>query len=330
MEASPSRRTLGVAAVQVASDNGEVDRNLARAERRVEEAVARRAELVLCPEFLAAGYVYDEAIWRCAERREGPTEAWLSRLGARHGIMIGATYLEVSGEDFFNTFALAGRDGSILGRVRKESLPAFEGWYFKSCDKPKTIDTPFGRIGVGICQDNHTARFFERVIRDAPDLLLMPHSAPCGPLGGSLTRGLLAEVGPHYARAFGIPTVLVNKAVTRSRTPLPGVPLVRLPFVFPGMSTITDSDGHVVDQLADSEGIVVGDVVMDPLRKRIPPAPKSFYWSRPPAFFPRALGLFFAGLERLGKRAYARGDARRRAARSHSEPPSRSTRRHTR
>jgi len=307
--------TVRVAAVQVASRDGEVEQNLAHAERFVAEAVERGAHLVLCPEFLAAGYIYDESIWRLGEPRDGATESWLRRLAKQHGIHIGASYLEADGDDFFNTFALAAPDGTIAGRVRKESLPAWEGWYFRSCSLPKVIETTLGRIAVGICQDNHTARFFRHVMTDEPDLLLMPHSAPCVPLSDGIMRRGLAEIGPWYARAFGIPCVLVNKAATRSRTPLPGIPLVRLRFAFPGMSTISDSDGRVLDQLPDREGVVVADVVLDPARKRRPEEPRSFYWSRAPHVFPRALGAFFVAMERLGKRAYARSTARPRAAR---------------
>jgi N-carbamoylputrescine amidase len=308
-------RRVRVAAVQVASKDGESSWNLEHAERFVAEAAGRGAELVLCPEFLAAGYVYDESIWMSGEPREGPTERWLRRLAKEHGIHIGATYLEADGDDFFNTFALAAPDGSVAGRVRKESLPAFEGWYFKSCAQPKVIETQLGKIGVGICQDNHTARFFRRVMGDEPDLLLMPHSAPCVPLGAAIMRRNLAEIGPFYAREFGIPSVVVNKAATRSRTPIPGIPVLRMRFDFPGMSTISDSDGRVVEHLPDCEGVIVADVLLDPARKRHPEEPRGFYWSRPPHVFPRVLGALFVALEHTGKRAYAANVVRPRAAR---------------
>src|SRR5262245_59452756 len=174
-------RVLRVAAVQVESRNGEVFANLARAEPWVREAAGRGARLVVCPEFLAAGYVYDESIWKSGEAKGGPTESWLARVASTYDVFVGATYLEADGDDFYNTFALASPRGDIVGRVRKQSLPMFEGWYFKSCDRPKFIDTELGRIGVGICHDNQTADFLRHVIREQPDVIVMPHSAPCSP-----------------------------------------------------------------------------------------------------------------------------------------------------
>lgn len=313
-------RTLRVAAVQVRSDDGGMEANLARAEPLVEEAARRGARLVVCPEFLAAGYLYDESIWSCGEPQGGATESWLQRLAARHRVYLGASYLEADGDDFYNTFALAGPTGSIAGRVRKQSLPSFEGWYFRSCARPKVIESEIGRIAVGICQDNHTARFFEHVRRDAPDLLLMPHSAPCLPLGVRLMRDKLRDIAPFYAREFGIPVVLVNKARAHSRTPVPGIPGLRLSFEFPGLSSVVDSDGSRLDELPDREGVVVADVHLDPARKRLPGRPPVGYWSQPPRRFRRILAGFFVTLEHLGQRAYARNPARIAAARAAAAP----------
>ncbi|MGH7893947.1 MAG: carbon-nitrogen hydrolase family protein, partial [Candidatus Binatia bacterium] len=231
-------RTLRLAAVQVESRNGEVEANLSRAEPLVAEAAARGAQLVLCPELLAAGYLYDESIWEAGEPRDGATETWLRRLATVHHIHLGASYLEAEGDDFYNTFALATPGGAVAGRVRKEALPGFEGWYFMSHDGPKVIDTDLGRIAVGICHDNHTARFLRSIAREAPDLLLMPHSAPCALLLTSLMRESLCEIAPFYARALGIPAILVNKARARSRSPIPSIPWLRVRFTFPGLSTI--------------------------------------------------------------------------------------------
>jgi N-carbamoylputrescine amidase len=306
-----------VAAVQVESRNLDVDGNLARAEPWVRAAAERGAELVVCPELLATGYIFAESIWQAGEPRGGATERWLARLAATHRIFVGASYLEADGDDFYNTFALASPRGDIVGRVRKESLPVFEGWYFTSCDRPKVIDTELGRIAVGICNDNQTAAFLRRMIDERPDLILMPHSAPCAPGVARLLRAAVASVGRFYARSLGVPVVVVNKVGSPSRSPIPLAPLVRVPFRFPGLSSVVDSDGRVVAELATGEGIAVGDVVVDPARKRDPEPPTGTgYWANPPPRFARALGTVMRVLERAGRRAYARSTARVTAARA--------------
>lgn len=316
--ASPSRgRLLRVAGVQVESRNGEVEANLARAAAWVAQAAERGAQLVLCPEFLAAGYVYDASIWESAEPRDGPTERWLRTQARARGVYVGATYLEVDDGDFYNTFALAAPAGSVAGRIRKESLPGFEGWYVRSDAGSKVIDTDLGRIAVGVCHDNHTGRFMRQLCREDVDLLLMPHS---GPLSWLLPRALmcraLESIAPYYARTFGIPVVMVNKwSATDSPSPIPIAPFVTVRFRFPGLSTICDSDGAVRDRLEDGEGIVLADVRLDPTRRRRPPEP-SGYWSLPPRHFARSGGVLFRLFERLGAAAYARSASRRAAARA--------------
>jgi N-carbamoylputrescine amidase len=306
--------TLRVAAVQVESHTGAVKNNLSRAETWVGTAARGGAKLVVCPELLAAGYVYDEAIWSSAEARSGPTEEWLGRLASAYGIYLGASYLEAEGDDFYNTFALAGPKGAVVGRVRKESLPGFEGSYFRSSNGPKFIDTEIGRMAIGICQDNHSARFFRRVMRDDVDLILMPHSAPCPRAGAEMMRESLRAIAPFYARAFGVPVVLSNKAHTPSCTPIPFVPALRLDFSFAGLSSVCDADGRVVDRLAEKEGIAMGDVMLDPAKKRRPEPPKDAYWSLPPPGYPRLTAAAYEVMEALGKRAYARNPRRPQAA----------------
>jgi N-carbamoylputrescine amidase len=272
---------------------------------------------------MAAGYVYDPQIWNVGEPRGGPTESWLARMAQRHRLYIGASYLEASGDDFFNTFTLMKPDGSAAGRVRKQSLPGFEGWFVRDCMGPTIIETELGRLGVGICNDNSTGRFMRRLSHEQPDLLLMPHSAPriklgVLPLVGEQGCEMLRDLPCFYARSFGIPAVMVNKAASQdTSSPIPWVPLLRLGFHFIGQSTICDAEGNVCDRLGEPEGIVIADVTLAKEQKRRPSLPDG-YWSRTAPFlprFPRASAALFQLLECTGRAAYRVSGSRRVAAR---------------
>jgi N-carbamoylputrescine amidase len=315
-------KTLKVAGVQVESRNLDGQGNLQRAEALVEVAAQRGAVLVLCPEFLAPGYLYHTSFWAAAEPRGGPTERWLASMARQHHLYIGTSYLEAIADDFFNTFTLMRPDGTVAGRVQKESLPGFESWFFRSCSGPKIIETELGRIGIGICWDTITARFMRRVILEQVDFLLMPHSAPfiaMGPLKliDDDGRKKLRRVAGFYASALGVPTVMVNKAAgADSWSPVPGLPLAQLRFRYFGQSTICNAEGKVCDQLEDQEGIVFADVELHAERKRLCPPIPTGYWSRPPAEFPRTSAALFLMMELIGKTAYKLSPSRRRAARA--------------
>ncbi len=315
-------RTLVVAAIQATSENGQAKQNLAGAEGLVQDAAKQGARLILCPEFLATGYIFDDSIWDAGEPASGLTETSLAEQSKEHGVFLGASFLEAEGDDFYNTFSLFGPDGKMRGRVRKGSLPFFEGRYFKPCAGSKVIETEIGSFGVGICNDTQTAGFLREVCTKSPDLILMPHSAPTPALPGPLRQlfvSQLSETAGRYARALGVPVVMANKVSKREgSTPIPIVPGWRVRWRFVGHSSIYDSDGAQLQKLENAEGALVAQVQLsDENRKRLAP-PKRGYWSFGPKLGASAVGGFLLSLELLGKRAYARSERRRTQAREHA------------
>ena len=157
-------REITVASVQMECRNFDVGGNLRRAGRFVEQAAQVGAELVLLPEFVPRGYLYDEAAWQAAEPAGGTIDTWLIEKARRHQLLIGTSYLEARGEHFYNRFSLAGPDG-ILGAVCKQDVAYFENFFNAAEEGPHAIDTALGRIGVGICYENTRAFLSQRLVR---------------------------------------------------------------------------------------------------------------------------------------------------------------------
>lgn len=271
--AEQGARTIRIAAVQMKSQNGRVEANLERATRFVDQAAKKGAVLIILPEFMPTGYVYTTAIWEGAERKQGRTALWLRENAKRLGVWIGTSFLEAEGEHFFNTFVLTRPDGQEAGRVRKQTSALFEAFFVKGEAGPHVIDTEFGKAGVGICYENQLAYIPSMMCEHSVDLLLMPHSAPTPSTSVLVSRKNaedfnrgLKELAPHYARVLGVPAVMINKS-GRWQTPVPGLPFLRQDSAFPGLSTICDSDGTVKAQMGSEEGVVIGDVTLDPSRK---------------------------------------------------------------
>jgi len=312
-----------VAAVQVESKNGALEQNLHNAEPHVAVAASQGAKLVVCPEFMATGYIYAESIWSCAERRDGPTEAWLRKLARHHEVYLGAGYLETDGADFFNTYTIADPSGQVAGRVRKGSLPVFEGWYFRPSRGSKVIETELGRVGVGICNDNQTCWFLDEMERERPDLLIMPHSAPVPdpsglPVVGNFFARLLRERAPgiaaQYARALGVPVVFCNKTLGATRSPVPGLPWLRIPWQFEGGSHICDAEGLELATMGHQQGVAVAKVQPGARCAAGSREARHFYWSFEPPELAHTLGGLMLALEALGKASYAKNPRRPRAA----------------
>lgn len=277
-----NRTTIRVAAVQMTCESGDKQGNLCRAAALVEQAAARGAKLVLLPELMPGGYTLTEAIWDTAEPFNGMTTKWLHGLGQRLGIFIGTSFVEADGEDFFNTFALATPEGSIAGRVRKCPPASFEAYFFRAGNDNHWIDTPLGRIGVGICYENALYERYCELYDADIDVYLRPFSGasfeakfPVRQKDVDFLNAALRDGTAETARIMGIPVVMANK-VGRLVTSLPaGFPDQDVGF--PGFSAVADSDGRLLSQLpSGQEGVVVGNVTLDPARKVKQKAPRSY------------------------------------------------------
>ncbi len=307
-------RTVRVAAIQMASENGHVAANLAHAALFVEQASKEGAQLALLPEFMPTGYHLADDIWEAAESAEGATVEWLKGNSKRLGIWLGTSFLEADGEDFFNTFVLTSPLGEVSGRVRKRSPAIYEAYFFKGESGSHTIETTFGKIGVGICADNQKADVAEIMSRQSVDLVLMPHSYPApSSTSGFFTKewmiGNLQKIAPLYSSLLGVPVVLSNKCGPWERARVKGA-------VFPGLSIIVDSDGSVKAQSGDQEGVIVADVALDPTRKRHPVPPHYGRYIQPG---PRRRALLRL-VEGMGRLSYVSSSTRRSKAKSVSLP----------
>lgn len=274
-------RSLKVAAVQVESQNGKIAENLVHAEGFVRKAAGEGARLVVLPEFMPTGYIYTREIWDAAEAGEGPTMRWLRKLSGELGIWLGTSFLEAEGHEFYNTFVITDPEGREAGRVRKQTPACAEAYFFRGEAGSHLVETPLGKIGVGICYENQLAYTPRLMCANSADIMLMPHSAPSPEPNPLFPRkavegfeSILAGLSTYYAAMLGIPVVMVNKSGVW-RSPIPGLPFLKQDSRFPGLSSIADSDGTLLAQLGSEEGFIVAEVTLDPTRKvETVPAPQ--------------------------------------------------------
>ncbi|WP_424358196.1 carbon-nitrogen hydrolase family protein [Methanocella sp. MCL-LM] len=277
-------RKLRVAAVQMRSEIGAREANLKRASPLVEQAVREGAKLVVLPEMAASGYSIEKGMWVAAEPVNGPTVRWLKETAKRFGIYLGIGVEEAEGADFYNTYVLAAPDGKIAGKVRKVHT---EYNIFRAGSSSRVIDTEIGRIGIGICADNHYVDMPLEMQEKSIDLLLMPHAWPVPVKAAGLVkeedvreqRENVKGYSQLFARMLGVPSVFVNAVGPIGPERWEGI-IGRLmnPEIYrnAGYSAISDSDASLLAQLGPEEdGIIVADVTLDPSRK-LKTAPVSY------------------------------------------------------
>ncbi len=128
----------------------------------IAEAAKQKADLVVLGETLT--YVgLHKKYHEVAEPIPGPSTKYFGELAKRHNLYIVPGLLEREGHLVYNTAALIGPDGQLIGKYRKTCLPRSEidGGICPGHDYP-VFDTRFGKLGLMICYDG----FFPEVARE--------------------------------------------------------------------------------------------------------------------------------------------------------------------
>lgn len=148
----------------------EPEENLERAKRHVLELARRGAQIVCLPELFLSEYFCqgrNKKHFSSAEPIPGPTTRILSELAHREKITIVASLFEKAGvagttgtANFFNSTAVIGPNGKIIGKYRKIHIPSLppglyeEDYYFKSGDLGFPVfKTPRAKISALVCYD---------------------------------------------------------------------------------------------------------------------------------------------------------------------------------
>jgi predicted amidohydrolase len=127
----------------------------------IAEAAKQKADLVVLPETLTY-YGTGKKMDECAESVPGPSTEYFGRLAKQHDLYIVAGLVERDGKTLYNTAALIGPDGKMVGKYRKVTLPRseIEAGITPGREYP-VFDTRFGKVGIMICYDG----FFPEVAR---------------------------------------------------------------------------------------------------------------------------------------------------------------------
>lgn len=254
--------------------------NTATAEKAVAEAAAAGAQVVVLPECWNSPYdtasfpVYAEPVPEPGEvmtesgAAKSPSTAMLCRAAADNGVYLVGGSVPEAGKDgeVYNTCLVVGPSGDILAKHRKVHLFDIDvpgGITFKESDTLSpgnsitTVDTPFGKIGVGICYD---IRFPElsMAMRAAGSVLL------CFPGAFNMTTGPAHWELLQRARALDNQCYVVTASPARN-------PASK--YQAWGHSSIVDPWGEVTATTGHESAMVLAEIdlgrVAD-IRKSIP------------------------------------------------------------
>jgi predicted amidohydrolase len=238
--------THRVAACQIDPTLGEVEANLERISRAVEEAAAAGAVLAVLPEAAVTGYAFgslEEA--RPVARRAGAVaHELLAGLASAHRMTIICGTLEAQGDELFNAALVATPDGRRY-TYRKMHLPylGVDRFTTPGPDAPSVFDAGGMRIGVLICYDLRFPEAARMCALEGADLIALPTNWP---VGVDFHPGIFA---PSRAAENHCYLLACDRVGTERGT------------TFIGRSVLVDYDGHQLAVASDTEEeLLVGEI----------------------------------------------------------------------
>jgi predicted amidohydrolase len=242
------KKRFRAAAAQTLARLGDVHHNIEVSTHLVNEAVRQGAELVVLPECMNTGYLFDSADHCRALAESVPDGAFVSAMSAlarRHDIFIasGITEWDAARGRIFNSGIMLDRKGEVAVHYHKQFLATHDQNWFSFGERGcPVVDTDLGRIGLMICFDGRIPEIARslalqgaEIIVDMANFFAMDQADMWGP-ARSYENGvwLLAATKAGYERSI----------------------------YYPGGSMIVDPNGRVVAKMPyDRHGVIVADVV---------------------------------------------------------------------
>ena len=150
------------------------DENLRIFQKYIEEAGNKNADIVCLPEGITL-VGRNTTYLGASEPVPGPTTDFLGSLAKKYQMYIVAGLLEKEGPVLYNTAVLMGRDGELVGKYRKVTLPREEidGGITPGGQFP-VFETDFGKIGMMICWDVFFPEPARKLAFGGAEIIFMP------------------------------------------------------------------------------------------------------------------------------------------------------------
>ncbi len=276
-------RTVTVAALQLALGGNAAD-NIAAVSRLVREAAGRGATIILPPELFEGPYFCkaerEEEFARAHPIDQHPSVIAMQALAAELCVTIPTSFFERDGPHYYNSLAMIGPDGGVMGTYRKSHIPDGPGYEEKYYFRPgntgfKVWDVGEVKCGTGICWDQWYPECARVMALMGAEMLLYPTAIGSEPHDPTLdTRRMWRRAMVGHAVSNVMPVIAANRIGTEDGQR------------FYGTSFIADEWGDIIAELGDDEeGVITATLDLD--RAATNRAGMGFFRDRRPELYGR-------------------------------------------
>lgn len=285
-------REITLAALQLPLGLTDEADNIAATAEFVEQAAVRGAQVILPPELFSGPYFCreeDEALFTLARpTMEHPSVIAMSKLAAKLKVAIPTSFFERDGHHYYNTVAMIGCDGEVMGTYRKSHIPDGPGYEEKFYFRPgndgfKVWDVQItdgtARIGVGICWDQWYPEAARAMALMGAEALLYPTAIGSEPYDDTLdTSAMWQRAMQGHAVSNCMPVAAANRIGSEGEGAASQS--------FYGHSFISNEWGEKTAEFgAEDEGVLVATIDLDKAAKHR--AGMGFFRDRRPELYTR-------------------------------------------
>jgi len=280
---------LVVSALQMPLGSPDEAENIAAVAVLVEQAAGQGAQVILPPELFSGPYfckTEDEALFALARPvAEHPSVITMKSLAKNLKVAIPTSFFERDGHHYYNTMAMIGPDGEIIGTYRKSHIPDGPGYeekyYFRPGNDGFKVWEIFGhKLGIGICWDQWYPECARVMALKGAELLLYPTAIGTEPYDAELdTSRMWRRAMQGHAVSNCMPVIAANRIGTEAEHGGPGQR-------FYGHSFIADEWGDLIAEFGAQEtGILIAE--LDLARAATHRAGMGFFRDRRPQLYGR-------------------------------------------
>lgn len=156
---SMATKNITIAVMQMQALHGRANESMQKADALLRAAPPGDFDLLVLPELAFTGYVWDSAdeIRPQAEQSDGPSFQWAQKAAKERNSHVLLGFVEQGeGDALHNSAMMVSPAGELVMVARKTALTDTDAQWATSGTGSKSMpvtDTPFGRVGVGICKD---------------------------------------------------------------------------------------------------------------------------------------------------------------------------------
>ncbi|KAJ7993575.1 hypothetical protein DPEC_G00273820 [Dallia pectoralis] len=240
--------------------------NLSRARRLIREAAGQGAQVVVLPECFNSPYG-SSFFPEYAETIPGESSQVLSEVAKETRVyLVGGSLPEADSGKLYNTCPVFGPDGSLLLKHRKIHLFDIdvpgkirfqESETLSPGSRLSVFETPYCKIGVGICYDMRFAELAQLYAKKGCHLLVYPGAF-------NMTTGPAHWELLQRARALDNQVYVATASPARDET---------ASYVAWGYSTVVSPWGEVLSKAGSEEAVIYADIDLEYLtdvRQQIP------------------------------------------------------------